>query len=267
MSHVTVAGLPRWIPVQRLLGGEWSLREEPDGTITASADRELRDAADVATRLRGIGLGGRKLEVEVAPPLPRALVRAARTEDARRRRDTTPGFTRSGVRLDEEGRRSLTPEALALDLGHQAAGRRVLDAFCGAGGNAIGFARAGCRVVAVDRDAGRLAAAKHNARIYGVEAAITFVHGDAIAEIPRQPADLVFLDPPWGDWDRTRTAADDLPLLGEALGAAAGEVWIKAPPSFDPGSVPGSEAEAWFGRAAGDRQRIKFILLRASRDP
>lgn len=261
MSHVTVAGLPRWVPTEPLLGGEWSLRDEADGTITAEAERTPHDAADLAARLRGVGLGGRKLEVTVAPPLPRALVRAARTEDARRRRDTTPGFTRPGVRLDDEGRMSLTPEALALDIGRRATGRRVLDAFCGAGGNAIGFARAGCIVTAVDRDAGRLELARHNARIYGVERSITFVHGDALAELPRH--DLVFLDPPWGaDWDRTRTTVQDLPPLEQALGLARGEAWIKVPPSFDPSTVVGAEAEAWFGRASGDRRRIKFVLLR-----
>lgn len=199
MTRVTVAGLPDWVDADRLLGpGPW-VREGPVRT----AELTPREAADLASRLRNVHLGGRTLELRVEPPLPRALVRAARTEDARRRRDTTPGFTRAGVRLDPLARTYLTPEALALALGRRYAGQRVVDATCGAGGNAIGFARAGCAVVAVDANAARLAQARHNARIYGVEARIRFVH--ARAEHLDLDGDVLFVDPPWGtDWNRAR---------------------------------------------------------------
>ena len=130
----------------------------------------------MAARLRGVALGGRAIAVRVEPDLPRAVVRAARLRDARARRLTTPGFSRPGTQVDEEGRWSLTPEALALALGREAAGAVVFDACCGCGGNAIGFARAGCRVVAVDTDAGRLALARHNAAIYGVADYIDYLN-------------------------------------------------------------------------------------------
>jgi hypothetical protein len=256
MPSVRVSPLPAWCDPPRLLGpGDWTI---VDGVATAALD--VAAAADLAARLRGVGLGGHAIVVEASPPLPRNAVRAARLDDARRRRDTTPGFTRAGVRLDEEGRWSLTPEALALAIGKRAKGRRVIDAGCGCGGDAIGFARGGAVVTAVERDAGRLACARHNARLYGVE--VRFVQGDAVALLPTLPGDLVWVDPPWGvDWDRTRTTLADLPLLAAVL-ADPREVWAKVPPSFDVAGLPEVEPEAVYGLAPGDARRVKFLLLR-----
>jgi hypothetical protein len=203
-------------------------------------------AADLAARLRGIDLAGGSVEIDIRPPLKRSLIRSARTEDARRRRVTTPGFTRPGTRVDAEGKTSLTPEVLALRIGEQAGGRRIFDAMCGCGGNAIGFARAGCPVIAMDSSRERLKMAEHNARIYGVADRIAFRHGDSRdAEVD---ADLLFLDPPWGAM-----------ALIEAFGQRP--CWIKAPPAF---AVPeGFAPEAWFGEADGDYRRVKFLLLKS----
>lgn len=261
MPRVVVRGVPPWVPVERLLGPQrWA---EVDGARVAELDRD--DAADLQARLRGVGLGGAPIEVEVHPPPKRTAVREARLRDARRRRETTPGFTRPGARTDEEGRWSLTPEALALAMGRRVAGRSVVDATCGVGGNTIGFARAGCDVVAIEPDATRLVMARHNAALYGVADRIRFVAGRAEDHLPGLSADLLFVDPPWGpEWDRARTTAADLPLWGllEPLRGPFRETWLKAPPSFDPSDTPGATPEAWFGEAAGDRQRVKFVLLR-----
>lgn len=261
--HVWVRNLPPWCDPRRLLGpGDWTF--EGRG---AFAELATFAAADLDARLRGVGIGGGLLEVEITPPLPRAAVRAARTTDARRRREASPGFTRPGVRLDEEGKVSLTPEALALTLGERAGGRSVVDAGCGAGGNSIGFARAGCRVVALERDPTRLADARHNARVYGVADRIVFHRGSAEALLPTLSADLLFVDPPWGlHWDRARTGLADLPLLALALTAPGfPEVWAKVPPSFEVREVPGAQAEAVYGVGAGDGRRVKFVWLRVRR--
>jgi hypothetical protein len=161
--RVRVAGVPAWVPVARLLGaGAWV--PGVDGVYEAVLDTPA--AADLSARLRGLGMGGQAFAVECSPALPRAAVRAARLEDARRRRDTTPGFERAGTRLDAEGRMSLTPEALARALAAELpVGGEVWDLGCGAGGNAIAFARAGHNVVAVERDHVRLADARHNAGV------------------------------------------------------------------------------------------------------
>lgn len=253
-------GLPAWCEPRRLLGpGDWTLEAHSAHTTLV-----MHAAADLDARLRGVGIGGSPIDVHVEPALPRAAVRAARTTDARRRRETTPGFTRPGTRLDDEGRVSLTPEALALAIGQSAIGqataRRVIDAGCGAGGNAIGFARAGCTVVALDADAARLDDARHNARIYGVADRIRFVHARVEEGLPE--GDLLFVDPPWGvDWSRRRTGLDDLPLL-RALLPSPIELWAKVPPSFDVREVAGARPEAWYGTEAGDSRRVKFLLLR-----
>ena len=193
-------------------------------------------------------------------------VRGARTEDARRRRDTTPGFTRAGTRLDEEGRWSLTPEVLAMEMGRRIAaahpGATVLDAGCGAGGNTIGFARAGLRVIAVERDADRLAMARHNAGVYGIADRVRFVHGDALALAQTLAFDLCFCDPPWGvDWDRAVTTS--VPLLTEL----PRPLWAKVPPSLDTRAFPEAQVWPFFGTRPGDARRVKFLLIRLEPNP
>ncbi len=271
---VTVRPLPPWMPVEQLLGsGEWRLEEEVQvyGTkLIASCSLARDDACWLAARIRGLGFGGQKLEFSAAPPLPRTAVRTARTEEARARRDTSPGFKKKGVKLDDVGKFSLTPEQLAIQLAEDSRvrGRRVIDATCGAGGNAIAFARSGCQVVAIERDKPRLELARHNARIYGVADRIEFVHGDSCKLVPDMKADILFLDPPWGqDYDKVSTKLDSLPLLQKMLdsiavnGCSFDRVLAKVPPSFDPASTPQAHPEAWFGHAQGDKHRIKFLIL------
>ena len=264
---VTVSPLPAWLDRARLLGaGPWT----HDGP-TASASLDTRAAADLAARLRGLGLDGVPIELTVTPPLHRNVVRDARTEDARRRRDTTPGFTKSGTQTDDEGRWSLTPESLALRTGQDAAKRlgpsgRVLDAGCGIGGNSLGFARAGLTVLAVDRDATRLTMARHHARLYGVADKITFRAADAMDVLRDSTFDLVFMDPPWGtEWSRACTRLADLGGFGaliELARARAKYVWLKLPPSFATGDLGPADVRAVFGDAPGDRARIKFLLAK-----
>lgn len=263
---MTVQNLPHWLDSRQLLGpGDWSLTAE-GGWVRAQAQLPRSDAADLGARFRNLGLGGRRVLVGCTPPLPRTAVRAARLEDARRRRQTSVGFSRPGVRLDEEGRFSLTPEQLALELGKRARGVHVVDAGCGCGGNAIGFARAGCRVTAIECDPKRAADARHNAARYGTELTVkTGTVEQVLPTVVTDPQrDILFVDPPWGrDWDRHCIPMATFPLLHSCLAARErfAEVWAKLPPSTD---VTGSRAavEAVFGRAAGDVRRVKFLLLR-----
>lgn len=253
-----------------------SAGESESGARVASAERTAGDAADLVARLRGLGFGGQALTVEVNPPLSRTEIREARTVDARRRWSTSPGFTRKEASLgpdgpDAEARWSLTPEALALSIGRLAPARaRVVDGTCGAGGNTIGFARAGASVHALDLDAGRLGLAAHNVRVYRVAERCRLERADLRQRLPELTGDLLFLDPPWGaDWNRVRTTLDELPLLGELLPKARHfpELWLKLPPSFDPASLPPDwelrDVRALFGVGEGDRQRVKLLLLRA----
>lgn len=275
VHQVRVGPLPDWLDVARLLGptaepdGAWQL-SRGDHWLMAHGTLSSADAADLAARLRGLGFDGHLLGCDVAPPLSRSLVRRARTDDARRRRATTPGFTRPGTRDDEIGRMSLTPEPLAMRMAAWAQGRAVVDAGCGIGGNAIAFARAGCRVLAIEADAERLELARHNAGVYGVAKQIKFVHGDALELLPERsdPEAILFVDPPWGaDWPRGRCGLADLPLLAALLPHAVryAALWAKVPPSFATKQLldgrPG-QVDAFFGEAQGDRRRIKFVLVR-----
>ena len=179
----------------------------------------------------------------------------------RRRRTTSPGFTRRGARVDAEGKWSLTPERLANEIADKVpAGSSVFDCCCGCGGNAIAFARR-CAVTAIDVSSDRVALARRNAKIYGVDVRVDV--GDALRD--ERTADVLFVDAPWGrEWDKERTDLDSLPLLRDVLAAAPGRfkrVLAKVPPSFATAAVPGAAAEAFFGHESGDARRVKFVLL------
>ncbi|OSD05396.1 S-adenosyl-L-methionine-dependent methyltransferase [Trametes coccinea BRFM310] len=119
----------------------------------------------------------------------------------------------SGCLLDEEGWYSVTPERVADQIAERCRCDVILDAFCGVGGNAIAFARTCERVIALDVSPIRLALARHNAALYGVQDRIEFVLADFLSfarglqTIPRtgtetnatrRKIDVVFLSPPWG---------------------------------------------------------------------
>jgi 16S rRNA G966 N2-methylase RsmD len=262
---VKVGPLPSWLDWKRLLGpGLWETAQTDDCTLEARASLERNAAADLAARLRGVGIGGEMISFASSPPLQRKDLRKALTEEARRYRKSSKGFTRPSIRIDAEGRYSLTPEVLAHDLGKRAQSRRVVDACAGAGGNAIGFARAGCEVIAIELDPSRLAMAKHNAKIYGVGERIRFICGDAREIISQLEADLLFVDPPWGEkYNKQRVNLKDLEPCEQILDHAdhIQRIWIKTPPSFDPDTLPGYRPEAVFGKAPGDERRVKFLLL------
>lgn len=81
----------------------------------------------------------------------------------------------------------------------------LIDAFAGVGGNAIAFAKSGRwdRIFAIEKDAATLACAKHNAKIYGVEKKIWFIHGDSFTVLRQQLKSVakdavIFASPPWG---------------------------------------------------------------------
>ena len=81
----------------------------------------------------------------------------------------------------------------------------LIDAFAGAGGNTVAFAKSGRwkRVYAIEKDPQVLACAKHNAEVYGVHDQISWYGGDCFEIIKNELAELgqygvVFASPPWG---------------------------------------------------------------------
>src|SRR5664280_38723 len=145
-----------------------------------------------------------------------------------------------GIATDAEGLYSVVPEDVALEQARRLRSGSVLDAFAGIGGSAIGFARGGKTVIAVDIDKRRLDMALHNAEIYGVADRITFILGDFFDVAPTVSAEAVNLDPPWGGPDyraRRHFGLDDFSPSGHALLdyslSRYSEVMLRVPRNFD----------------------------------
>ncbi|MCD7447814.1 hypothetical protein HAX54_035291 [Datura stramonium] len=83
-----------------------------------------------------------------------------------------------GIKMDEEGWFSVTPEQIAVRHAVRCGGGVVIDGFAGVGGNAIQFATMCHHVIAIDIDPRKIAMAFENAKIYGVEDHIEFIVGD-----------------------------------------------------------------------------------------
>ncbi|KAI5069249.1 hypothetical protein GOP47_0015550 [Adiantum capillus-veneris] len=104
-----------------------------------------------------------------------------------------------GIKIDEEGLFSVTPEEIAKhQAAHCGSSGIVIDAFTGVGGNAIQFACMNFNVIAIDIDPKRIEYARHNAEVYGVAHKIDFIVGDFFQLAPTLKGDVVFLSPPWG---------------------------------------------------------------------
>ncbi|MEU3793457.1 SAM-dependent methyltransferase [Streptomyces fructofermentans] len=152
--------------------------------------------------------------------------------------------------------------------------RSVADLCGGIGGDAIAFARAGIRVLAVDRDPLTVAVARANADALGLAGLIEVREAD-VTEVDTAGYDAVFVDParrggrgrvfdpeaysPPLSWAVRAALAAPLAALKiapgiphEAIPAEAGAEWIS-----DAGDV--KEAVLWFG--TGERGRIRSTLL------
>ncbi|OVA03163.1 RNA cap guanine-N2 methyltransferase [Macleaya cordata] len=103
-----------------------------------------------------------------------------------------------GIKMDEEGWFSVTPEEIAIRHAERSGGGTIIDCFSGVGGNSIQFAKTCYHVVAIDIDPKKVALAFNNAKIYGVEDYIDFVIGDFFQLSSSLKADVMFLSPPWG---------------------------------------------------------------------
>lgn len=214
------------------------------------------EAAAVVREFEGFLIAGHSLHVVVEldadcrlPPVPRAL--RARPQPRGRSGPWLPYW-------DDEGRRFLTPEALATRLARrlsQAGVTELIDGCAGLGGNAIAFAREGIDVLAVEQDAARLGLARRNASALGVGDRISWSRGRIEEQLETLPIRALFLDPPW---DRTGGVLPAwLPLPTDRL------VVLKTPGSFDPQTLP---RESWsvdyeFGEAEDDFWVLKMLTI------
>ncbi|KAL1546955.1 trimethylguanosine synthase-like isoform X4 [Salvia divinorum] len=116
----------------------------------------------------------------------------------------------NGIKMDEEGWFSVTPETLAKHHAERCGRGAIVDLFTGVGGNAIQFAQWGRHVIAIDIDPIKIEYARHNAAVYGVDERIDFINGDSFSLAPKLKADTVFCSPPWGGPDYSKVAKFDI---------------------------------------------------------
>ncbi|KAK9066741.1 hypothetical protein SSX86_014064 [Deinandra increscens subsp. villosa] len=103
-----------------------------------------------------------------------------------------------GIKMDEEGWFSATPECIANHHAFRCGSGIIVDCFTGVGGNAIRFAPKSTHIIAIDIDPKKIEYAQHNAAVYGVNDLIEFITGDCFILAQKLKADVVFLSPPWG---------------------------------------------------------------------
>lgn len=172
-----------------------------------------------------------------------------------------------GIQTDKEGLFSVKPEFTALQIARTLPGSTVLDAFCGIGGTAIAFARTGKKVLAVDIDEERVSMARNNARIYGVEAQITFLHDDVHRVINTLHYESLYLDPSWGGPDYYRKesfswsdfAPTPLPLIKDGLKQCP-YVAISVPVNFNLANLLDVETDFYLQKAH-QNGRLLFMTV------
>ncbi|KAK1440296.1 hypothetical protein QVD17_06121 [Tagetes erecta] len=104
-----------------------------------------------------------------------------------------------GIKMDEEGWFSVTPEEIAVRHAQRSVGGGVVvDCFAGMGGNSIQFAALGYHVLAIDIDPKKVEMAVNNTKVYGVDSYIDFIVGDFLQLAPSLKGNVAFLSPPWG---------------------------------------------------------------------
>ncbi|KAM0835090.1 hypothetical protein ACQ4PT_063166 [Festuca glaucescens] len=119
----------------------------------------------------------------------------------------------SGIKMDEEGWFSVTPETIAKHHASRVGAGVLIDCFTGVGGNTIQFATKCKHAVAVDIDPQKIACAQHNATVYGVNDHIDFIVGDFIHIAPHLKGETAFMSPPWGGPDYAKVDVYDIKTM------------------------------------------------------
>ncbi|MEV8530291.1 methyltransferase domain-containing protein [Streptomyces sp. NPDC051211] len=231
----------------------------PEGRALLDSLRDYDPSQElaVATRLRRDHPAGLVSAALGQARLRQRAVAKFGAEDAYRM-FFTPGGVEMATRASVAAYRAERLSALGV--------RSLADLCCGIGGDAIALARAGIRVLAVDRDPLTADVARANAEALGLEGLIEVREAD-VTEVGTDGYDAVFLDPARrGGRGRTFDPEAYSPPLSWAVQAAhrARYAAIKIAPGIPHEAVP-AEAEAewisdqgdvkeavlWFGTAPG----------------
>nr|WP_164540605.1 class I SAM-dependent methyltransferase [Streptomyces abyssomicinicus] len=231
----------------------------PEGRALLDEVRDVTPGEELATATRLRRTHSPEL-VSAALTQARLRTRAAAkfgAEDARRMFFTPNGVEQS-TRASVAAHRAARFAALGV--------RSVADLCCGIGGDAVALARAGVRVLAVDRDPLTAAVARANAEALGLTDLIEVREAD-VTEVDAAPYDAVFVDPARrGGRGRIFDPEAYSPPLSWAVEAARGAsraAALKVAPGIPHDAVPGDaeaewisdggdvkEAVLWFGGAA-----------------
>jgi SAM-dependent methyltransferase len=192
--------------------------------------------------------------------------------DARRLIHRLDGLVLAGctARVQVEGGFSLTPRSIADGQARRLSASTVIDGTAGCGGNTVALARAGKRVIAVERDPHRLRLCRQNLEEAGLLSRVELLHGDHARLLPalqrEHPAAALLLDPPWGGRDRLFTRWAELfadPARVLARLEAAPEVLLKLPRAFDITTLP-ARAGGWtvrYERGAPSTPAARIIKM------
>ncbi|MCC7138978.1 MAG: SAM-dependent methyltransferase [Planctomycetes bacterium] len=161
-----------------------------------------------------------------------------------------------------------TPEAVATERARRFAPfASVADLGAGVGLDSIALARAGCRVVAVERDAVRAALLAHNVAAVGLDDRIHVVVADFAAAPPE--ADAAFLDPdrrPDGTRTHDPDAAEPPRAQWPALAARYRGMLVKVAPATPPETLgPGAEWVSLDGAMREARVGFGALAIPAAR--
>lgn len=189
-------------------------------------------------------------------------------EQARLRRKAADKFGEDAARMlfTREALEQASDPQVRSYRGAFAVGRRVVDAGCSIGSDALAFARAGGRVLGVDHDPVRVALARHNAQALGLAESAQFAVADLLDGLPDEgaDADLIFFDPARRDSTGKRIFHVEhyqppLSLAQTWLHATPERrVVIKLGPGIDPAQLNAYEGGLEFISAGGD---LKEALL------
>ncbi len=227
-------------------------------------------AARLVKRMHGLEIAGGRLSARGRLPPNTALPAVPRSERNTARRSRPAPWL---PEVDDTGRFSLTPRVIAERQARWLAADVVIDPFCGCGGNAAAFARSGARVFALEADPARAAMARRNAAALGVAARVSVRVGiwqrHLSALLRQHPSAGVFLDPPWGgrDWSRTRLSWSDLIPEADRLGRlliSVDTVLLKAPRTFDPTTLPQRPGDWRVRLELGEGRVVKMLSIRSA---
>jgi len=139
--------------------------------------------------------------------------------------------------------------------------RSVADLCCGIGGDAIALARAGIRVLAVDRDPVTAAVARANADALGLAELIEVREAD-VTEVDISPYDAVFVDPARrGGRGRIFDPEAYSPPLSWAVGTArtAPHAALKVAPGIPHEAVPADAEAEWISDGGDVKEAVLWF--------